>query len=117
MPARRAHVARVVLDAVDHVPSRLTAVGFAVVGHFDQAVTVWRRDAALWDDAGAGVVLAAAGGAAGVDLSSPAASDAGAEPAAGLPPASLASLAALVSRSVLLWMLVLALLTLANVIG
>jgi adenosylcobinamide-phosphate synthase len=117
MPARRAHVARVVLDAVDHVPSRLTAVGFAVVGHFDQAVTVWRRDAALWDDAGAGVVLAAAGGAAGVDLSSPAASDAGAEPAAGLPPASLAPLAALVSRSVLLWMLVLALLTLANVIG
>jgi hypothetical protein len=34
-----------------------------------------------------------------------------------LPPASLAPLAALVSRSVLLWMLVLALLTLANVIG
>lgn len=121
--AQRADFARVVRDAVDHGPSRLTAVGFAVVGHFDQAVTAWRRDAGLWDDAGAGVVLAAAGGATGLDLSSSTAprsdADTGvdAEASAGLSTASVAPLVALVSRSVLLWMLVLALLTLANVIG
>jgi hypothetical protein len=38
-------------------------------------------------------------------------------PAVALPVSALTPLAALVSRSVLLWMLLLALLTLANVIG
>jgi adenosylcobinamide-phosphate synthase len=31
----------------DHVPARLTAFGFAVVGNFEEAVNGWRRDAGL----------------------------------------------------------------------
>jgi adenosylcobinamide-phosphate synthase len=30
---------------IDHVPARLTAFGFAVVGNFEEAVAGWRRDA------------------------------------------------------------------------
>ena len=33
---------------LDHVPARLTAAGFAVVGNFEEAVNCWRRDASLW---------------------------------------------------------------------
>jgi len=47
---------------IDHVPARLTAFGFAVVGNFEEAVDCWRRDAALWVRGNDGVVLAAAVG-------------------------------------------------------
>src|SRR5205085_1816160 len=30
---------------IDHLPARLTAFGFAVVGNFEEAVSCWRRDA------------------------------------------------------------------------
>src|SRR5207244_351995 len=36
---------------IDHLPARLTAFGFAVVGNFEEAVSGWRRDAALWKHA------------------------------------------------------------------
>ncbi len=55
---------------VDTAPARLTAFGFAVVGNFEEAVTCWRRDAALWRHANEGVILAAAAGAVGVQLGS-----------------------------------------------
>lgn len=125
---------------IDALPARLTAFGFAVVGNFEEAVNGWRRDAALWDDPQEGIVLAAAAGAVGVQMggappmSLSAAQVAGDAPEA--PPASsrhrssagstegapaqlghLQSMAALVWRSVVLWMLILALLSLANVLG
>ncbi len=122
---------------VDHVPARLTAFGFAVVGNFEEAVTCWRRDAALWKHPNEGIILAAAAGAVGVRLGGSAAPgvtpdrsktfDAGApSDAAGAegstPGASpelwhLRSIVGLVWRSVVLWMLLLALLSLANLIG
>lgn len=123
---------------VDHVPARLTASGFAVVGNFEEAVNAWRRDAVLWPDPNEGVVLAAAAGAVGVNLLGvpPASaatlavadirSDPGLEPPApegdttvGVPPTTghLLSMVGLVWRSVVLWMLLVALLTLANVLG
>ena len=34
-------------SALDFVPARLTAFGFAVVGNFEEAVNCWRRDAGL----------------------------------------------------------------------
>ena len=122
---------------IDHVPARLTAFGFAVVGNFEEAVSGWRRDAGLWRFANEGIILAAAAGAVGVQLGGGAApgltpdrsrtfdSGATAETAIaegstpGLPPqnAHLGSVVGLVWRSVALWMLLLALLTLANVIG
>jgi len=45
---------------IDHLPTRLTAFGFAVVGNFEEAVNGWRRDAGLWAQGNEGVLLAAA---------------------------------------------------------
>ena len=121
---------------IDHVPARLTAFGFAVVGNFEEAINSWRRDAPLWRHANEGVILAAAAGAVGVQLGGHAApgvspdrsrtfeagatDDAAAEGStAGDPPqpGHLRSVVGLVWRSVVLWMLLLALLSLANLVG
>lgn len=124
-------------DLIDHLPARLTAFGFAVVGDFEEAVNGWRRDAGLWRHANEGVILAAAAGAVGVRLGGAAAPgvtpdrsktfETGAAPetvgAAGSTPGAepqighLDSVVGLVWRSVVLWMLLLALLTLANLVG
>ena len=122
---------------IDHVPARLTAFGFAVVGNFEEAVSAWRRDAALWQNPNEGVILAAAAGALGVQLGGAAAPGVtpdrsktlagGAEAdiadaagsTAGVPPqlGHLQSVVGLVWRSVVLWMLLVALLSLANILG
>ncbi len=122
---------------IDHVPARLTASGFAIVGNFEEAVNGWRRDANLWARHNEGVILAAAAGAVGVALGGAAAPgmspdlsktlNAGAEQGVNAaegstpgeaPQAShLLSVVRLVWRSVVLWMLLLALLTLAKLIG
>jgi adenosylcobinamide-phosphate synthase len=122
---------------IDHLPARLTAAGFAVVGNFEEAVSSWRRDATLWQHSNEGVILAAAAGAVGVQLGGAAAPgitpdrsktfDAGAAAdiadaqgsTAGAPaqPGHLHSVVGLVWRSVVLWMMLVALLSLANVVG
>ncbi len=122
---------------IDHVPARLTASGFAVVGNFEEAVNGWRRDARLWTRGNEGVILAAAAGAVGVALGGAAAPgvspdvsktlNAGAEEgvnaAVGSTPGEapqgrhLFAVVRLVWRSVVLWMGLLALLTLAKLIG
>jgi len=122
---------------VDHVPARLTAFGFAVVGNFEEAVTCWRRDASLWKYPNEGIILAAAAGAVGVQLGGAAVPGVtpdrsqtfteGAGPDAveaqgstpGIPAqlGHLRSVVGLVWRSVVLWMLLLALLSLANLVG
>jgi adenosylcobinamide-phosphate synthase len=122
---------------IDHVPARLTAFGFAVVGNFEEAIASWRRDASLWQHPNEGIILAAAAGAVGVQLGGAAPPgvtpdrsktfSAGGEPGAadaagstaGTPAQAghLQSVVGLVWRSVVLWMLLVALLTLANVVG
>jgi adenosylcobinamide-phosphate synthase len=122
---------------IDHLPARLTAFGFAVVGNFEEAVSCWRRDAGLWKHANEGIILSAAAGAVGVQLGGSAAPgvtpdrsktfDSGAPDelsnaegsTPGAPPQTghLRSIVGLVWRSVVLWMLLLALLSLANLIG
>jgi adenosylcobinamide-phosphate synthase len=121
---------------IDHLPARLTAFGFAVVGNFEEAINGWRRDAGLWQHENDGIILAAAGGAVGVQLgltTSGAASDRSTPPAAGVyaigggPDPSISAMApqqghlrgvvGLVWRSVVLWMLLVALLTLAHLLG
>ena len=124
-------------NLLDFVPARLTAFGFAVVGNFEEAVTCWRRDAGLWKQPNEGIILAAAAGAVGVRLGGNAAPgatpnrsatfEAGVLPEVviadastpGMPPVlgHLRSVVGLVWRSVVLWMLLLALLSLANLIG
>jgi len=126
-----------IFAALDFVPARMTAFGFAVVGNFEEAVTCWRRDAGLWKHPNEGIILAAAAGGVGVQLggsaapgvtpdrsqtfeAGAAADDVYAEGSTpGLPPelGHLRSVVGLVWRSVVLWMVLLALLTLARLLG
>jgi adenosylcobinamide-phosphate synthase len=101
---------------IDHVPARLTAFGFAVVGNFEEAVAGWRRGAAA-AAANEGIILASAGGAIGVALGGAAAEASVADSAPALPQAGhLQSVVGLVWRSVVLWMVLVAVLTIANVL-
>jgi cobalamin biosynthesis protein CobD/CbiB len=50
---------------------RLTAIAFAIVGDFEDAIYCWRTQAATWADRAAGIVLAAGAGAIGVRLGMP----------------------------------------------
>ncbi len=130
-------LAKRVFMLIDHVPARLTAFGFAVVGNFEEAVSGWRRDARQWQHANEGVILAAAAGALGVQLGgdaapgvtpdrsktfsgsgdTEAAQAVGSTAGAPLQLGHLQSVVGLVWRSVVLWMLLVALLSLANVLG
>jgi adenosylcobinamide-phosphate synthase len=139
MPAnqRLMHLSQRLFSLIDHVPARLTAFGFAVVGNFEEAVNGWRRDAVLWLHPNEGILLASAAGAIGVQLGGQAAPgvtpdrsktfDSGDSPEAmnargstpGTPaqPGHLQSVVGLVWRSVVLWMLLAALMSLANLLG
>ena len=121
--------------AIDWLPARLTALSFAVVGSFEEAIEGWRFHAQRFPNDNDGVVLAATAGAINVrlggealkartDLHAPQGleidadlgdSDAtpGREPEVG----HLRSVVGLVWRSVVVWMLLLALLTLARLLG
>jgi adenosylcobinamide-phosphate synthase len=138
---------------VDYLPARVTALGFAIVGNFEEAIDSWRNYAQRLGRSSAadgmsendGVILAATSGALNVRLGGealkemftpitaqavqadgtlppdfrPGAADPAAETGAGREPAvaHLRSVVGLVWRSVVLWMLLLALLTLARLLG
>ena len=135
--ARLMRLSQRAFSFIDHVPARLTAFGFAVVGNFEEAVNGWRRDAALWLHPNEGILLASAAGAIGVQLGgqaapgvtpdrsktfdrgdSPEAMNArGSTPGTPAQPGHLQSVVGLVWRSVVLWMLLAALMSLANLLG
>ncbi len=113
---------------IDWIPVRLTAVAFAVVGNFEDAIYAWRNFAGRWSDEAIGIILSAGGGAMGVRLGTPlenaskvlpadaAALDAGdgeVESMPGEEPSvrALQSTVGLVWRALLLWMLLLLLLS------
>ncbi|OSZ65547.1 CobD/CbiB family protein [Hydrogenophaga sp. IBVHS2] len=105
---------------IDHWPARFTGIGFAIVGNFEEAVASWRGDADRFAVGSDGVVLAATSGAINVRLmplpegsAPPEEGDPAARPDPQL--AHLGSVVGLVWRSVVLWMLLLALLTLARI--
>lgn len=119
---------------IDWIPVRLTAIAFAVVGNFEDAVYAWRNFASRWDDESKGIILAAGGGAMGVRLGSPAEnapqplpadaalvdmSEAEADVLPGEEPSvrALQSTVGLVWRALLLWMLLLLLLSSAVLLG
>ncbi|MYM65521.1 CobD/CbiB family protein [Pseudoduganella sp. FT55W] len=56
---------------IDWIPVRLTAVAFAVVGNFEDAIYAWRNFAHRWSNEAIGIILSAGGGAMGVRLGSP----------------------------------------------
>ena len=118
---------------IDWLPARLTAVAFAVVGNFEDAVYAWRNFASRWQDEAVGILLSAGSGAMGVRLGSAAQqsgtlqADAAALDAGGIefegPPGeeatarALQSTVGLVWRALLLWMLLLLLLSTAVWLG
>ena len=56
---------------IDWLPVRLTAIAFAVVGNFEDAIYAWRNFAHRWSDEARGIILSAGGGAMGVRLGTP----------------------------------------------
>jgi adenosylcobinamide-phosphate synthase len=56
---------------LDWIPSRITAMGFAIVGNFEGAVYGWRYLTGKWADSLSAVILAAGSGALGVRLGEP----------------------------------------------
>jgi adenosylcobinamide-phosphate synthase len=120
---------------IDWLPARLTALSFAMVGSFEEAIEGWRFHAQHFPNDNDGVVLAATAGAINVrlggealraraDLQTPQGLEMdadigdsdrtpGREPEVG----HLRSVVGLVWRSVVVWMLLLALLTFARLLG
>ena len=128
------HFASRAFQCIDWIPVRLTAVGFAIVGNFEDAVFCWRNRVRHWADPSRGILLAAGTGALGVRLgpasrvASESATQAGLDAAATgafdalsdiMPgveasPAAMRSAVGLVWRSMLLWMILLLLLSVAG---
>ena len=61
-------VARRIFYWLNWLPSRFTAISFAVVGDFEDALYCWRTQAMAWKDEAAGIMLASGAGALGVRL-------------------------------------------------
>ena len=131
---------------IDYVPARITSLGFAVVGSFEDAIDAWRNHAQRFSSDASialetrndGIILAATSGAVNVRLGGqalqtkfdPNASagflavdavtpDKPTQPTPGRETevAHLRSIVGLVWRSVVLWMVLLALLTMARLLG
>lgn len=112
-----------VFELMDWLPLRLTAISFAIVGDFEDAVYCWRSQAANWLQPGIGIVLASGAGALGVKLGEPLHAGGSIEfrPELGLGDEAdadyLDSAVSLVWRTVVLWLVLLLLLTIAGWVG
>lgn len=60
-----------IFAVIDWLPQRLTAISFAIVGDFEDALYCWRSQAKFWPNTYDGIVLAAAAGALGIRLGEP----------------------------------------------
>ncbi|MBK9237287.1 MAG: CobD/CbiB family protein [Rhodoferax sp.] len=117
---------------IDWIPARISAMAFAVVGSFEDAIDSWRNCELRASRDNDDIILAATSGAVNIRLgdgyarAAPAGAPAGQErrdgerdSVAGQVPefAHLRIVVGLVWRSVVLWMVLLALLTLAKLLG
>jgi adenosylcobinamide-phosphate synthase len=125
--------ARKAFYVIDWVPARLTAIAFAIVGNFEDAVYAWRNFARRWSNESDGIILASGGGAMGVRLGTPAeyAPDLPGIDVTTLEPQpdieilpgdepslrSLQSAVGLIWRALLLWILLLLMISVANWLG
>jgi adenosylcobinamide-phosphate synthase len=64
-------VAEKIFHALNWVPQRLTALTYAVVGNFEDAMYCWRTQVYGWSDSEESIVLRAGAGATGVKLGQP----------------------------------------------
>jgi cobalamin biosynthesis protein CobD/CbiB len=108
---------------LDWVPLRMTAIGFAIAGDFEDSVQCWRAQFRAWTDPETGVILASGAGALGVRLGGPLPDGLGVQyrPELGLgddPDANyMQSAVGLIWRTLVIWMIVLLLVTLARWVG
>jgi adenosylcobinamide-phosphate synthase len=98
---------------IDWVPARITALGFAFVGSFEEAIDNWRQFEAAFPGDNDGIILAATAGAVNVKLGEQDRESAGQTPQL----VHLRAVVGLVWRTVVMWMVFLALLSLARLIG
>ena len=110
-------------DIIDWIPSRLTALSFAIVGDFEDALYCWRTQALSWKPAAHGILLASGAGAIGVRLGDALPEDGMKvyRPLMGMgeeaDSAYMQSAVGLLWRCLLLWLLLILLLTIANLLG
>jgi adenosylcobinamide-phosphate synthase len=129
------HTASGAWAVIDWLPARMTSISFAVVGSFEEAIDGWRNYEPQAGGDNDGIILAATAGAVNIRLGD--AARAAAYPVDGapaLPPgpaalpsesatgqtpelAHLAVIVGLVWRTVVMWMVLLAPLTLARLLG
>jgi len=114
---------------VDWLSARVTALSFAVVGNFEDAIECWRNHSALSPEDNDGVVLCATSGALNIRLgivpSSPMAKEEAAIREAEqemtvfrqVQPQHLRSVIGLVWRAVVMWFVLLTLLSLSRLLG
>jgi adenosylcobinamide-phosphate synthase len=98
---------------MDWIPVRITALGFAFVGSFEDAVDRYRAHELNFPGDNDGVVLAATSGAVNVKLGQPETNGAGQPPQT----LHLRAVVGLVWRTVVLWMVFLALVSLAKLLS
>ena len=119
--------------AADWLPARATALGFAIVGSFEDAMDGWRNHSQKFPNDNDGVILAATAGAIHIQLGGAALKrtapldseldgteeDTGSGSTPGRVPevGHFAQVVGLVWRTVVMWLVLVALLTLANVLG
>lgn len=129
------HAARRAWELIDWLPARLTAMGFAIVGSFEEAIDGWRCHSSRFPNDNDGIILAATAGAINIRLGGEALRQreyldvapiddggddyAGSDSTPGQEPqiGHLHSVVGLVWRLVVVWMLLLGLLTLARLLG
>lgn len=110
-------------EIIDWLPVRMTAISFAIVGDFEDAIYCWRAQALSWAYPPHGIVLSSGAGALGVRLGE-ALHEYGSvvyRPEIGVGEEAdtghMQSAVGLIWRALVLWLLVLLLVTIANWVG